>query len=127
MKKNGIVIGAKIRKYRLLKGYSQENMAAALNISQKTYSNLENDKSSISIKTLKTIAKELDIDVLELISDDKVVVQHNSSKDNSTFQGGIIVNQSKELVNQLKKQLADKDEIISLLKEQITLLKQNKI
>jgi transcriptional regulator with XRE-family HTH domain len=126
MKKNGIKIGVKIRQRRLLKGYSQENMAAALNISQKTYSNLENDKSNISVQTLKALAKELDIDVMELLSDDKVIIQHNNSKDNSTFQGGIIVNQSKELVNQLKKQLVDKDEIISLLKQQLDLLKKNK-
>lgn len=122
----GIKIGNKIRKYRLIKGYSQENMAAILDISQKTYSNMENNKSSISIDNLKALAKELEIDIMELLSDDKVVVQHNSSTDNSTFQGGIIVNQSKELVKQLearivelKESLADKDQIIDMLKERL--------
>lgn len=123
MKEVGIKIGDKIRKYRLLKGYSQENMATMLNISQKTYSNLENNKSNISIDMLKTLAKELEVDVMELLSSDKVVVQHNNSKDNSTFQGGIILNHNAELVRQLKEQISDlkkslldKDEIIALLK-----------
>ncbi len=126
MKEVGIKIGDKIRKYRLLKGYSQENMATMLNISQKTYSNLENNKSNISIDILKTLAKELEVDVMELLSSDKVVVQHNNSKDNSTFQGGIILNHNAELVKQLKEQISglkksllDKDEIIALLKKQI--------
>ncbi len=123
MEQIGIKIGSRVRKYRLLKGYSQENMAAVLNISQKTYSNLENNKSNISIDTLKTLAKELEVDIMELLSRDKVVVQHNNSKDSSTFQGGIILNQNAELVkqlkdqiNSLKKSLSDKDEIIALLK-----------
>ena len=86
--KNGIKIGTKLRKLRMEKGYKQEYMAEVLNISQKTYSNMENDKSSISIDTLKKIAEEYKIDLMELISDDKVIIQNNSSRENSTFQGG---------------------------------------
>ena len=55
---NGINIGIKLRKLRMQNGYSQEYLAEVLEVSQKTYSNMENDKSSISIDTLKKIAQE---------------------------------------------------------------------
>lgn len=93
-KSNGIKIGNRLRKLRMIKGYSQEYMADVLKISQKTYSNMENDKSSISIDTLKKIAEEYKVDLMEILSDDKVIVQQNNSHDSSTFQGGIIINQS---------------------------------
>ncbi len=53
LQKSGIKIGYKLRKLRMEKGYKQEYLAEVLEISQKTYSNMENDKSSISIDTLK--------------------------------------------------------------------------
>jgi transcriptional regulator with XRE-family HTH domain len=46
IEKNRIIkIGNRLRKLRIAKGYSQEYMADVLQISQKTYSNMENDKS----------------------------------------------------------------------------------
>lgn len=111
--KTGIKIGDKLRKLRMEKGYKQEYMADVLKISQKTYSNMENDKSTISIDTLKKIAEEYKIDLMELISDDKVIIQNNSSRENSTFQGGIIINHlSEELLNQLKERVNDLKQII---------------
>lgn len=107
-KSNGIKIGNRLRKLRIMKGYSQEYMADVLKISQKTYSNMENDKSSISIDTLKKIAEEYKVDLMEILSDDKVIVQQNNSHDSSTFQGGIIINHlSDELLNQLKERIED--------------------
>ncbi len=101
-----MVIGNKLRKLRMGKGYSQEYLAEVLEVSQKTYSNMENNKSSISIETLKKIAEEYKIDLIELLSDDKVIVQNNSSRESSTFQGGIIINHmSEELLNQMKERI----------------------
>ncbi|HPW97794.1 MAG TPA: helix-turn-helix domain-containing protein [Flavobacterium sp.] len=126
-KNNSVKIGSKLRKLRISKGYSQEYMAETLKISQKTYSNMENDKSSISIDTLKKIAQEYEIDLLDILSDEKVVVQNNNSHDASSFQGGIIFNQlSEELLNQfkeriedLKKVIEDKNKIIEILEKQL--------
>jgi transcriptional regulator with XRE-family HTH domain len=112
--KSGIKIGSKLRKLRMEKGYKQEYMADVLEISQKTYSNMENDKSSISIDTLKKIAEEYKIDLIELLSDDKVIIQHNNSHESSTFQGGIIINHlSEELLNQMKERVTDLKQIIA--------------
>ena len=39
---SGINIGIKLRKLRMQNGYSQEYLAEVLEVSQKTYSNMEN-------------------------------------------------------------------------------------
>ena len=120
---SGIKIGSKLRKLRMEKGYKQEYMAEVLEISQKTYSNMENDKSSISLDTLKKIAQEYKIDLLELLKDDKVVIQNNSSNDTSTF-NGVIYNHSDELIHQLKERIAVKDKTILDLTKRIEQLEK---
>jgi transcriptional regulator with XRE-family HTH domain len=113
-KNRTIKIGNRLRKLRIAKGYSQEYMADVLQISQKTYSNMENDKSSISIETLKKIASEYNIDLMEILSDERVIVQNNNSNDTSTFQGGIIINHlSEELLTQMKERIEDLKSIIA--------------
>src|SRR4051812_26054731 len=98
-----INIGSKLRKLRTDKGYKQEYMAEVLEVSQKTYSNMENNRSSISIETLKKIADEYKIDLIELLSSEATIIQNNSSNENGTFQSGIIINQlSDELLAQMK-------------------------
>ncbi len=122
-----MVIGNKLRRLRIEKGYSQEYLADVLAISQKTYSNMENDKSSITIDTLKKIAEEYKIDLIELLSDDKVIVQNNSSREINSFQVGIIINHmSEELLNQMKERIEelkltiyDKNNHIELLQKRL--------
>jgi transcriptional regulator with XRE-family HTH domain len=122
-----IKIGSRLRKLRMDKGYKQEYMADILEVSQKTYSNMENDKSSISIDTLKKIAEEYKIDLLELLSNDPNIVQHNNSNVNSTFQSGIIINQlSEELLNQIKGRVEDLKHIITEKDKRIEFLENRK-
>lgn len=120
--KGGIKIGSKLRKLRMDKGYKQEYMAEVLEISQKTYSNMENDKSSISLDTLKKIAEEYKIDLMELISDDKVVIQNNSSNDTSTFNGFVVNHLSEELLQQFKERIEDLKQIIEEKNKRIEIL-----
>lgn len=114
-------IGGKLRKLRQNKGYSQEYMAENLKISQKTYSNMENEKASISIETLKLLATELEVDILELLSDGKVIVQYNTSQDTSTFNGVVNQNASEDLINNYKQIIEDFKVIIEDLKNQVKL------
>lgn len=125
-------IGNKLRKLRLNKGYSQEYMAEKLHVCQKTYSNMENEKATISIDTLRKIAEELEVDLLELLTDGKVVVQYNNSHDSSTFNGVVnhnlsedfienyknIINDYKLVIEELKKQIVIKDNIINKLSKE---------
>ena len=50
-----------IRTYRLKKGYSQENMAELLGISQSSYTNIESGKNKLTIDKLLEIIQLLDI------------------------------------------------------------------
>lgn len=118
-------IGQKLRKLRNEKGFSQEYLADRLNISQKTYSNMENDKTSISVEILKQLSSELEVDMIDLITDSKIIVQYNTSQDTSTFNGVVnnnypeeLVAQLKERIEDLKQQLVDKDKLISILQAQ---------
>lgn len=122
-----IKIGNRLRKLRMDRGYKQEYMAEVLKVSQKTYSNMENDKLSISIDTLKRIAEEYKIDLLELLSNDTTIVQHNNSNEHSTFQSGIIINQlSEELLNQIKGRVEDLKHIIIEKDKRIEFLENRK-
>ena len=66
-------IGLKIRNIRMHKGYSQEYMAEFLNISQKTYSHLENDKIKIHLGRLSKIAEVFDLSLAQIIEPEEKV------------------------------------------------------
>ncbi|WP_205589866.1 helix-turn-helix domain-containing protein [Mucilaginibacter celer] len=56
-----------IRKIRERKSFSQEYMAARLNISQNTYSKLELGNTALTVERFILIAGILDVDVTELL------------------------------------------------------------
>ena len=85
-------IGNKIRILREEKGFSQENLAAALDITQSNYARLEKDDNRISVPRLIIIAKTLETTVTELVGEKpNTVVNQNTQRDafayfQSTFQ-----------------------------------------
>jgi transcriptional regulator with XRE-family HTH domain len=60
-------IGEKIRIQRLIKNYSQEYMAFALDISQAAYSNIERNETKITLERVFEIAEILEISPFELM------------------------------------------------------------
>ena len=72
----------KIQPLRLEQGYTQEDMAEKLGISQNAYSKIENGKSNVKAETLKKIAVILGKKADELMEDEEKPVcqvkQHNS-------------------------------------------------
>jgi len=62
-----MTIGEKIRIQRLTKGYSQEYMSYALDISQAAYSKLERDETEMSIRRIYEIAEVLEMSPFELM------------------------------------------------------------
>ncbi|TAF64829.1 MAG: XRE family transcriptional regulator [Cytophagales bacterium] len=58
-------IGNKLRLLRNLHGYSQEVIANELNITQKTYSRLENDEMQLTTERTTRLAQFYEIDELE--------------------------------------------------------------
>lgn len=57
-----------IRKVRQLRDFSQEYMAKALKISQPAYSDLESNKTKLTLERLIEISKLLETDVIDLIN-----------------------------------------------------------
>lgn len=59
-------IGINIRKWRELKGIKQEQLATKLGITKAALSNIENDKTDVSLHRIEDIARCLDLDVMKL-------------------------------------------------------------
>ncbi len=118
-----MLIGAKLKRIREDKRFSQQEIAAVLEVSQKTYSNIESDKSTPSIEQLSALSTFLDFNLLELLQEQGIIFnQNNNFTDNST---GVVVNNLPDnLIAQFKARLEEKEEIISLLKEKISWLKK---
>ena len=60
----------KIKRCRIMSGYTSKEMAELIKINPSTYSRYENGKSKPNIDTLKRIVNVLDIDANYLLKDD---------------------------------------------------------
>ncbi|QHT66803.1 helix-turn-helix transcriptional regulator [Rhodocytophaga rosea] len=80
-------IGNKIRKLRELRNFTQEYMAAQLNLSQTAYCKIEKDETKVSIVRLEQIAKILSISVKEILSFDEQSFFGNMSPHPNTGHG----------------------------------------
>jgi XRE family transcriptional regulator, regulator of sulfur utilization len=79
-------IGEKIRQARLLKGYSQENMAELLQISTTAFGDIERSKTELTISRAQKIANLLDINVLELFGEEVITPKIILNAENETEQ-----------------------------------------
>ena len=68
--------GKLIRRRREQMGLSQQDMAERLNMSQSTYSRIEQKDEDITIRQLKTIAEVLEIQLADLLPDELVIYNH---------------------------------------------------
>ncbi|WP_245365463.1 helix-turn-helix domain-containing protein [Chryseobacterium scophthalmum] len=86
-----------------------------LNVSQKTYSNFENDKSKPGFSQVEEMAKVLDMSVLDFLSGDNVTI--NST--NGDHSGFIYQNQFPEkLVEQYEERIKELKEQVDYWKNQ---------
>lgn len=116
-------IGAQLKKAREEKKFSQQEIAHLLNISQKTLSNIESDKSNPTIEQLSKLSEIYELDILELLSNEGITFnQHNQEGGENN---GIVQNYHfpEKLIEQYEQRIKDKDEIIALLREEIKILK----
>lgn len=112
---NNDTIGKNIRKFRELKGYSQEYMAHELDITQASYAKLESNSTKINVERLFTIAKLLETDVADILELNKQTIYHQDIKENS------IGHQQVQTLHQDNKETYEK--LIQAKDEQIALLK----
>ncbi|TGY48561.1 XRE family transcriptional regulator [Rodentibacter caecimuris] len=127
-------VNEKIRKIREARGWSQEQMAEKLNMSLNGYAKIERGESKIYLYKLEQIAHVFDIDVVELMQSDgkSICFQINENSYLSTNYYGdnealMIENERLKLSLSYNQQLLEqKDNEILLLKEMVSLLKQDK-
>jgi transcriptional regulator with XRE-family HTH domain len=118
------MVGEKISFFRTSRRYTQEHMATKLGISQKSYSNIENNTKRPTEKELDIIASELGIPK-ESIKSTTPVIMINDAQNGVNF-GNNVDQQSnmKELLQSIMMQLSKKDEQIEKLLHHIELLLQ---
>jgi DNA-binding helix-turn-helix protein len=112
---NNDIIGKNIRKFRELKGYSQEYMANEMELTQASYAKLESNSTKISVERLFTIAKLLETDVADILELNKQTIYHQDIKEHSIGHQEVqnLHQDNKEVYEKL---LQSKDEQIALLK-----------
>lgn len=111
-------LGEKIRKVRKLKGFTQEYMAAQLEISQRAYSKMEREEIKLDWPRIQNIADILGLDPADLISFDDSLIFHNC---NQSGKSNIIHNNfSAELEEQYEKRIAQLTDEISFLRTQLS-------
>jgi transcriptional regulator with XRE-family HTH domain len=69
-----MVRGNKIRTIREVRGYSQEYVAAKLNIAQNTYSKLETSQTKMTTEMLEKIAAVLEVSMNDILSEEPIVL-----------------------------------------------------
>jgi transcriptional regulator with XRE-family HTH domain len=111
-----MTLGEKIKKARLSKNFTQEYLAEVLNVSQKTYSNFENDKTKPDFHQVEDIAKTLEISVLDFLSGDSITVNQNNNEI-AVAQNYAPITLSEKLIEQYEQRLKDKDTEIEFLKQ----------
>lgn len=118
-------IGAKVKRYREAKGLSQDDLALRLDVAQSTISSIESDKSIPSSLLLNSIAKELEVDINDLLNDNAIQLNISNNHFSDLSSAGT-VNQYNPTFNMQSPELIE-----SILKnqEQITKLfeSQNKL
>lgn len=120
-------IGAKVRRFREGKKMSQEDLAIRLDTTQTTISNIESDKNIPNSVLLNKIAKELDVDINQLL-DDKFSNYNQIDQNDGVvnFGNGTINMHSPELIqNIMNNQQAISNLIESQNKLIATLLQKN--
>lgn len=116
----------KIKELRKLKGFSHENMAHMLNISQVAYSKIEKNETKLSLERLYKIGEILETSIGEILDIEVKNQLIQTNKDNSTGYLQQIENFHQENKNQMDKiidlyeeRLKDKNFIIEQLQNKI--------
>ena len=107
-------VNEKVRLFRELNQWSQEEMAERMNMSVAGYAKIERGETNISLHKLKQIASVLQIDLLDLVSThDSGVILVGGENNQNHFRNNYYGNQAAELeVEKLKLELKHKDELL---------------
>jgi len=116
-----------IRENRKKRGYSLENMATELNISDSAYRKIENNQSKLTLDKFLQIANILNVPINDLIDEKSHREYHQTNSNTGTFIGHQefenYFNENKEitqkLVNSLESNIKHLNEEVLFLREQL--------
>lgn len=113
-------IGTKVRQYRHLKSLSQRDLSIKTGISQSMISSLEADKNIPNSVMLNKIAKELEVDINELLKDENIV-QNNTDKAIGNIYSQVTINNNfpENVLNVL---ISNQEKITNLIETQNKLI-----
>jgi len=114
-----MVRGNKIRTIRELRGYSQEYVAAKLDIAQNTYSKLETNQTKLSTEMLDKIAAVLDVSINDILSEEPIVLNFYGINHGAQGKFDLIEHLHTGQKELYEKLLVSKDEEIAHLKQLI--------
>lgn len=133
-----MIASQQIKTLRLKHNYTQIYLANKLNISQKTYSNMESGKSKITLNNLIKLSKLYNIsktEFIELIKQTETKTTNTNREENlempnsDTLEGICspleLINLYKERIDDLKVFLESKNKHIKLLESKIEQLKSH--
>ncbi len=106
------------------KGISQAEMAEKLDVDVNTYARIERGETNVLHPKLSKIAEFLNVDVLDLLADDKNVYLVSESNNNST---SCVIGSSAEIgfeIQKLKSEVKFQQEIMELQKRDIARLEE---
>jgi transcriptional regulator with XRE-family HTH domain len=107
----------KLKEIRTLKGFSQQDMADQLNISQMAYSKIERNKTQLNWDKLNKLAEILSINIWDLVDDKKEVKESDLEKKHSDETVLLL----KQLFHQHEYQINTLKEEIKFLRKQLSL------
>ena len=112
-----LIIGNNLKKLRKQKGWSQEQTADYLNISQSAYARMENGESSSWANNLENITKVFEITLEDLFKTEHVIIGAIGTNNGVGY--AEVVNQlSEKIIEQYEARIKEKDEMINYLKNQ---------
>lgn len=118
-------IGTKLRTLRTARGFETIDIAEKLGISISTYGRYERNETVPDLNMLEKIAKEYEMSIADLLTDDKIIF--SSEQKGGTSNNALIINQlSERLIEQYEIRLKEKEEIINDLNRLIDVLKNQK-
>ncbi len=116
-------IGNKLKTLRIQKKLEPVNMAELLKISVNTYRKYERNESAPDLNMLKKIAKIHEVELTDLLKEDKYTFNNNENKE-CNINNLVINNLSEKVFELYEKRLEDKDIVIATKDETIVDLKK---
>lgn len=111
-------IGNKLKQLRKQKGFSQEQVADYLYISQSAYARMENGESHSWANHIEKICEIYEITPEELFKNDNIIIG-NIGTNNGVGYAEVVNQLSEKLIEQYEKRLQEKDELIKELKNKL--------